>query len=59
MIDPGLLPNRYLEQEIHKMLAENPRVLSQYGEIQGDKALRQAMVEYLQSIDGQLPLIKF
>jgi DNA-binding transcriptional MocR family regulator len=48
MIDPGLLPNRYLEQEIHKMLSENPKVLSQYGEIQGDQALRQAMVEYLQ-----------
>lgn len=51
MIDPGLLPNRYLEQEIHRMLSENPKVLSQYGEIQGDKALRQAMVEYLQRVD--------
>ena len=51
MIDPGLLPNRYLEQEIHRMLSENPKVLSQYAEIQGDKALRQAMVEYLQKMD--------
>ncbi|MEK3988588.1 MocR-like pyridoxine biosynthesis transcription factor PdxR [Robertmurraya sp. FSL R5-0851] len=51
MIDPGLLPNRYLEQEIHKMFSENPKVLSQYGEIQGDQALRQAMVEYLQRLD--------
>ncbi|MBO1511304.1 MocR-like pyridoxine biosynthesis transcription factor PdxR [Metabacillus bambusae] len=51
MIDPGLLPNRYLEQEIHRMLSENPKVLSQYGEIQGDKALRQAMIEYLQRMD--------
>ncbi|MFY0762207.1 PLP-dependent aminotransferase family protein [Metabacillus dongyingensis] len=51
MIDPGLLPNRYLEQEIHRMLSENPKVLSQYGEIQGDKALRQAMHEYLTSMD--------
>ncbi|MCM3595626.1 PLP-dependent aminotransferase family protein [Metabacillus idriensis] len=51
MIDPGLLPNRYLEQEIHRMLSENPKVLSQYAEIQGDKALRQAMVEYLQRRD--------
>lgn len=51
MIDPGLLPNRYLEQEIYRMFSENPKVLSQYGEIQGDKALRQAMVEYLQRID--------
>ncbi|MEH7495549.1 PLP-dependent aminotransferase family protein [Neobacillus niacini] len=51
MIDPGLLPNRYLEQEIHRMLSENPKVLSQYGEIQGDKALRHAMVEYLKNMD--------
>ncbi len=51
MIDPGLLPNRYLEQEIHRMLSKNPRVLSKYGEIQGDKALRQAMVEYLQKMN--------
>jgi DNA-binding transcriptional MocR family regulator len=47
MIDPGLLPNRYLVQEIHQMLSENPRILSQYGEIQGDAQLRNAMYEYL------------
>ncbi|MFC0475982.1 PLP-dependent aminotransferase family protein [Robertmurraya beringensis] len=51
MIDPGLLPNRYLEQEIQRMFSENPKVLSQYGEIQGDQALRQAMVEYLQRLN--------
>ncbi|OAS89071.1 PLP-dependent aminotransferase family protein [Metabacillus litoralis] len=51
MIDPGLLPNRYLVQEIHRMFSEDPKVLSQYGEIQGDRALRQAMVEYLQRMD--------
>ncbi|KKI91226.1 GntR family transcriptional regulator [Bacillus sp. SA1-12] len=51
MIDPALLPNRYLEQEIYKMLSENPKVLSQYGEIQGDIALRQAMCEYLNKMD--------
>ncbi|SHT58341.1 GntR family transcriptional regulator [Mycobacteroides abscessus subsp. abscessus] len=51
MIDPGLLPNRFLEQEIQRMFSENPKVLSQYGEIQGDQALRQAMVEYLQRLD--------
>jgi DNA-binding GntR family transcriptional regulator len=28
MIDPGLLPNRYLEREIHQMLSDNPRILS-------------------------------
>ncbi|MEY2193163.1 PLP-dependent aminotransferase family protein [Neobacillus sp. BF23-41] len=49
MVDPGLLPNRYLEREIHQMLSENPRILSQYGEIQGDTHLRKEMVEYLKS----------
>lgn len=47
MIDPGLLPNRYLEREIHQILSENPKILSQYGEIQGDAGLRNAMSEYL------------
>lgn len=47
MIDPGLLPNRYLEREINQVLANDPRILSRYGEIQGDLQLRNAMVEYL------------
>lgn len=50
MIDPGLLPNRFLEQEIHKMLSDNPRILSQYGEIQGDVELRKALYEYLKGL---------
>lgn len=47
MIDPGLLPNRYLEREINQILANDPRILSRYGEIQGDLQLRNAMCEYL------------
>lgn len=47
MIDPALLPNRYLEREIRQMLSENPRILSQYGEIQGDAQLRKEIHEYL------------
>ncbi|MDE3839122.1 PLP-dependent aminotransferase family protein [Bacillus methanolicus] len=50
MIDPGLLPNRNLEREIHQVLSENPRILSQYGEIQGDAQLRHAMYEYLKRL---------
>jgi DNA-binding transcriptional MocR family regulator len=46
-IDPGLLPNRYLEQEIQRILAQEPRILSTYGEVQGDAALRQALSGYL------------
>ncbi|WP_342044097.1 MocR-like pyridoxine biosynthesis transcription factor PdxR [Bacillus sp. OTU530] len=49
MIDPGLLPNRYLEREIHQILSKSPRILSQYGEIQGDTGLRNAMSEYLKN----------
>lgn len=47
MIAPGLLPNKYLAQEFHRMLTSNPRALSQYGEIQGEETLRKAMSEYL------------
>ncbi len=50
MIDPGLLPNRFLEREIHQILSDNPRLLSQYGEIQGDIHLRKAMDEYLKRV---------
>ncbi|MBG9775961.1 PLP-dependent aminotransferase family protein [Brevibacillus laterosporus] len=52
MIDPGLLPNRYLEREIYQMLSENPRILSQYGEIQGDEQLRNAMYEYVKECEA-------
>ncbi|TQR36066.1 PLP-dependent aminotransferase family protein [Lysinibacillus sphaericus] len=51
MIDPGLLPNQYLEKEIHKMLSENPRILSRYSEIQGEYKLREAMSNYLKQFD--------
>ncbi|MGG0413381.1 PLP-dependent aminotransferase family protein [Peribacillus simplex] len=51
MIDPGLLPNRYLEQEVHQVLSENPKILSQYGNIQGDEQLRNAMYEYLKRLE--------
>jgi DNA-binding transcriptional MocR family regulator len=50
MIDPGLLPNRYLEREINRTLAEDPRILSRYGEIQGDSQLRNAMSKYLKGL---------
>ncbi len=42
-IAPSLLPNRYLENEIHTMLEKNPLILSEYGPIQGDLDLRIAM----------------
>ncbi|WHY98537.1 PLP-dependent aminotransferase family protein [Peribacillus simplex] len=51
MIDPGLLPNRYLEREINQVISENPKLLSQYGSIQGDEQLRFAMHEYLKGLE--------
>jgi DNA-binding transcriptional MocR family regulator len=46
-IDPGLLPNRYLEKEIQRILSEEPRILSSYGDVQGDLALRTELAAYL------------
>ncbi|AMA73139.1 GntR family transcriptional regulator [Aneurinibacillus sp. XH2] len=46
-IDPGLLPNRYLEKEIQRILAEEPRILSTYSDVQGDLPLRQELTVYL------------
>lgn len=46
-IDPGLLPNRYLEKEIQRILAQEPRILSTYGDMQGDLALRTELAHYL------------
>jgi DNA-binding transcriptional MocR family regulator len=51
MIDPGLLPNRYLEREISRVISQNPRILSQYGSIQGDEDLRVTMCEYLRGVE--------
>jgi DNA-binding transcriptional MocR family regulator len=46
-ISPSLLPNRYLEKEIHSILEKDPTTLSKYGPVQGDAELRQAMSNYL------------
>ncbi|AJY74722.1 PLP-dependent aminotransferase family protein [Paenibacillus beijingensis] len=51
MVDPGLLLNRPLEREIQQILSENPKIFSQYGEIQGDSQLRNAMYEYLKKAE--------
>ncbi|MCR6522128.1 MocR-like pyridoxine biosynthesis transcription factor PdxR [Lysinibacillus capsici] len=51
IIDPGLLPNRYLESEANRIFSENPRIMSQYGEVQGDIALRTEICNYLQKTE--------
>lgn len=51
MIDPRLFPNRFLEQEVQKIFVHNPRILSQYAEVQGDLELRHEMAAYLKRTD--------
>ncbi|MGG0453983.1 PLP-dependent aminotransferase family protein [Priestia megaterium] len=50
MIDPGLLPNQYLGREVNRILSENPRIMSQYGGVQGDADLRTEMCNYLRKL---------
>jgi DNA-binding transcriptional MocR family regulator len=47
MIDPALFPNQYMDQLIEQVFKQNPRILSQYGGIQGDLALREKMTQNL------------
>ncbi|MGE6632424.1 PLP-dependent aminotransferase family protein [Bacillus sp. NPDC077027] len=51
MIDPGLLPNRYLEKEMQQVLSQNPQIMSQYGEIQGDLQLRRVISDFLEKLE--------
>ncbi|SEM94936.1 DNA-binding transcriptional regulator, MocR family, contains an aminotransferase domain [Terribacillus saccharophilus] len=48
MIDPALFPNQYMDQLIAQVFMQNPRILSQYGGIQGDLALREKMVQNME-----------
>jgi DNA-binding transcriptional MocR family regulator len=50
VIDPELLPNLFIEQELIKLLSQDPRSLSRYSEIQGDFHLRSAISKYLQKL---------
>lgn len=46
-IDPGLFPNRFIEKLITDELLQNSKSISTYGEIQGDKELREVYARYL------------
>lgn len=50
IIDEKLLPNRYFSEQMVHVFEQQPQLLSQYSEIQGDAALRQAMQRYLKTI---------
>jgi DNA-binding transcriptional MocR family regulator len=47
VVHPSLLPIRALADSIRCLIREEPDVLVQYGEIQGDLALRQALARYI------------
>lgn len=42
-----LLPNRYIKNELQTVIENDPSIVSTYGPVQGDLALRKAMVSYL------------
>lgn len=51
---PGLLPNRHLEQEIKKVLSDDPQILSTYGDIKGDFQFRKELTNYLKQFKLKL-----
>ncbi|RAL23425.1 PLP-dependent aminotransferase family protein [Thermoflavimicrobium daqui] len=47
IVHPDLLPTEILAQSISQLVQKEPEILAQYGEIQGDIELRQALAHYL------------
>ena len=50
MVDPDLLPHRFLGTVMQRIVAEAPAVLGQYAEVQGDLQLRKALAAYMNGI---------
>lgn len=48
IVDPQLLPSSFLAHNVQKVVATDPEILVQYGEIQGDYTLRKAFAQYLE-----------
>ncbi|PLS03299.1 aminotransferase-like domain-containing protein [Neobacillus cucumis] len=46
LIDPNLLPNRYISDYVKKVFDLYPKVLSTYSTVQGDEELRQSLSGY-------------
>ncbi|WP_237389741.1 aminotransferase-like domain-containing protein [Bacillus sp. USDA818B3_A] len=46
LIDPNLLPNRYISDYVKKVFDLYPKVLSTYSTVQGDEELRQSLSDY-------------
>ena len=49
-IEPKLLPNHYLEQEVRLVLKDNSALLSKYAEVEGDYELRFEIASYLRNL---------
>ncbi|SFI71080.1 MocR-like pyridoxine biosynthesis transcription factor PdxR [Thermoflavimicrobium dichotomicum] len=47
IVHPDLLPTNILAESIQQLVQREPEILAQYGEIQGDIELRQALATYL------------
>jgi len=45
-VDAGLLPNREISRNFHRLVAEDPTIIANYGPFQGDGELRRALAEY-------------
>ncbi|SDR78661.1 DNA-binding transcriptional regulator, MocR family, contains an aminotransferase domain [Paenibacillaceae bacterium GAS479] len=52
LLDPALLPNRFLASHAKEVLDQHPMVLSTYSTVMGDLSLREAMAEYFQDRYG-------
>ncbi|OXM17535.1 GntR family transcriptional regulator [Paenibacillus herberti] len=52
LLDPTLLPNRFLASHAKEVLDRHPMVLSTYSTVMGDLALREAMAEYFRVRHG-------
>jgi DNA-binding transcriptional MocR family regulator len=46
-IYPGLYPNKFIENQLRKVTENDPRILTTYGDIQGDLELRKEYTSYL------------
>ncbi|WP_410768091.1 PLP-dependent aminotransferase family protein [Fontibacillus sp. BL9] len=52
LIDPNLLPNRYLSNYVRQVFDLYPKVLSSYSDVMGDPGLREVMASYFLQKNG-------
>lgn len=52
LLDPALLPNRFLAAHAKEVLDQHPMVLSTYSTVMGDLSLREGMAQYFRDRSG-------